>query len=68
MSSVYVGRLAAPKGVPGLIEAWKVVSQSIPNAKLALVGNNEVAFDAERLVRDAGLEGSVEVFLGLSDE
>lgn len=66
--AIYVGRLAGPKGVPGLISAWKEVVAALPHAKLALVGNNEVAFDAQRLVNEAGLSGSIEVFLGLDDE
>lgn len=66
--AIYVGRLAGPKGVPGLIDAWKRVTHAVPTAKLALVGNNEVAFDAERLVREAELQNCIGVFLGLSDE
>lgn len=66
--AIYVGRLANPKGVPGLIRAWADVVRRIPSAKLALVGNNEVGFDAQRLVREAGLVGSVDIFSGLSDD
>lgn len=66
--AVYVGRLAGPKGVPGLISAWKDVVAALPHAKLALVGNNEVAFDAQKLVDEAGLSDSIQIFLGLDDE
>lgn len=66
--SIYVGRLAAPKGVPGLISSWRRVVNALPHARLALVGNNEVGFDAQRAVQEAGLDASISVFSGLSDE
>jgi 1,2-diacylglycerol 3-alpha-glucosyltransferase len=35
---LYVGRVTPPKGVHLLVEAFKVVKQKIPNAKLLIVG------------------------------
>jgi glycosyltransferase involved in cell wall biosynthesis len=65
--AVYVGRLSGPKGVPGLIEAWKTVVAALPRARLGLVGNNEVGFDTEALIAKHDLEERITVLSGLSD-
>ena len=65
--AIYVGRLAVPKGVRGLIRAWSDVVTKIPTAKLALVGSTEDGFDAQILVDELQLRDNVEIISGLSD-
>ncbi|MGZ3499581.1 MAG: glycosyltransferase family 4 protein [Vulcanimicrobiaceae bacterium] len=65
--AIYVGRLAVPKGVRGLIRAWSDVVSTIPTAKLALVGSTEDGFDAQVLVDALQLRDNVEIISGLSD-
>lgn len=65
--AIYVGRLAEPKGVRGLISSWRAVVTSIPHAKLALVGSVENGFDPQLLIRELNLGENIEIFSGLSD-
>lgn len=67
-SAVYVGRLTGTKGVPLLIGAWRLVVNTMPQARLALVGESEPGFDPRGVVHEAGLDNSVSVLSGLSDE
>jgi glycosyltransferase involved in cell wall biosynthesis len=65
--AVYVGRRSIPKGIPDLLEAWRIVTERLPNARLALVGYDEAGFESGELVRRLGLSGSVGCFEGLDD-
>lgn len=65
--AIYVGRLAEPKGVRGLISSWRAVVTSMPDAKLALVGSIEDGFDPQLLIRDLDLCDNIEIFSGLGD-
>lgn len=41
-AAVFVGRLHHQKGVIKLIDIWKEVARTIPNAKLAIIGDGEL--------------------------
>jgi glycosyltransferase involved in cell wall biosynthesis len=68
MVVVSVGRLSAAKGVGTLLQAWRLVLENHPGATLVLVGNSSPDFDVSAEVQQLGLEASVTVMQGLSDE
>ena len=39
--AIYLGRISEEKGIPTLLEAWKIVIKKLPSAKLLLVGGTE---------------------------
>jgi glycosyltransferase involved in cell wall biosynthesis len=57
-TAIYVGALERIKGFDTLLEAWRMVAERMPAAKLLLVGNGRLAPLAAELVRD--LPGRVE--------
>ena len=57
-------RISAEKGVFTLIDAWKLVVATSPNAKLAIIGGGIDMQAAQARVRALGLEGNID-FLGL---
>jgi glycosyltransferase involved in cell wall biosynthesis len=59
----FVGRLAAVKGIPLLLEALRCVHDQDPSALLLLVGDGEQYEELQRLVGDKGLGERVR-FLG----
>ena len=61
---VFVGRLAAVKGVPLILEALKIVRELRPDALLLIVGDGEERQSLERFAQRLGIAGSVR-FLGL---
>jgi glycosyltransferase involved in cell wall biosynthesis len=61
---IFVGRLTPVKGVPLILEAFKVVQKSRPQALLLIVGDGEERPNLERLARHMGLADSVR-FLGM---
>ena len=61
---IFVGRLAAVKGVPLILEALKAVQESRPDVLLLIVGDGEERQTLERLVQRLRLGGSVR-FLGM---
>jgi glycosyltransferase involved in cell wall biosynthesis len=61
---IFVGRLAAVKGVPLILEALKAVKESRPDVLLLIVGDGEERQTLERLVQRLRLGGSVR-FLGM---
>jgi glycosyltransferase involved in cell wall biosynthesis len=60
---VFVGRLSAEKGINTLVDAFKQLKTSIPDAELRLVGTGPLGDQLKQQVADAGLKDSV-VFLG----
>jgi glycosyltransferase involved in cell wall biosynthesis len=53
--AVYVGRLAREKGLSSLVEAWPLVLQSHPTARLSLVGSGPEQPALESQARSLGL-------------
>jgi glycosyltransferase involved in cell wall biosynthesis len=56
---LYVGRLAAGKGLDTLLEAFSVLRAAVPSASLALVGSGPLQARLERRVLADGLARSV---------
>ena len=65
--AVYVGRFARTKGTHTLLNAWTALVRAMPNAKLALIGRNEVDFDVQKEIASLGLADRVQVFESLTD-
>lgn len=57
---LFVGMLVFLKGVHILIQAMKLVSRQIPDAKLLIIGRGGYKGQLEKLVSKLGLEGKVE--------
>lgn len=64
---VCVCRLAYPKGVDVLLQAWCLVRQRVPDAQLVLVGSGPLREQLEHLAAALDVGGSVE-FTGASDD
>lgn len=60
---VTMGRLNVQKGQWHLIRAFKKVEETIPNAKLVIIGEGELKEKLEKLVTDLKLDGKV-IFAG----
>jgi glycosyltransferase involved in cell wall biosynthesis len=56
----YVGRFVPIKNLPMLIEAFAAVNREAPRARLQLIGDGEAKPQLESMVRERGLEGTVE--------
>jgi glycosyltransferase involved in cell wall biosynthesis len=63
---IYLGRLAAEKGLFDLIDALRAVRESIPGVQLDVVGSGSLREDLVDRVNQAGLEAAVS-FLGSKD-
>jgi glycosyltransferase involved in cell wall biosynthesis len=59
---LFVGRLVRRKGLKDLIDAFKVVSEEIPDATLEIVGDGPEKRELEHMVADLGLGGKVSLF------
>jgi glycosyltransferase involved in cell wall biosynthesis len=59
---LYAGRLAEVKGLPLILQAFKVVRESRPDALLLIVGDGEDRQRLERLVQSEGLGEAVRFF------
>jgi glycosyltransferase involved in cell wall biosynthesis len=59
--AVFVGRFHPTKGILDLIEAWPIVLERVPNARLTLVGKGEPAYVeiVRGRIASLGLEGSI---------
>lgn len=60
---LYVGRLAREKGLFTLVDAFEIVAQQTPDARLVVVGDGGLRPELERLVENRGLRDRV-VFAG----
>jgi glycosyltransferase involved in cell wall biosynthesis len=61
--AIFVGRLHNRKGVDTLLEAWKVVSDSLANGRLLVVGSGTLSEELERRAQEMGL-GNLVTFAG----
>ena len=66
----YIGRLSASKGVGDLINIWGKVIESLPEARLAIIGGGSRRLEEEKreTVREMNLERNIEILGSLSDE
>lgn len=64
---VFTGRLHEAKGLRELLEAWKIVRQSQPRARLWLIGEGDLAPELARRSAELGLDNSV-VMPGVFDD
>lgn len=58
---LFVGRLAAVKNIPLLLNSWKIVIEQRRGAKLVLAGDGELREEIAQHIRDLGLSGTVEM-------
>jgi glycosyltransferase involved in cell wall biosynthesis len=65
--AVTVGRLAQPKGHKSLIEAWRLASPALPDARLLIVGDGELRSDLQQQVERLGLAERCH-FLGVGED
>ena len=63
----HVGRFTEAKNHPFLIEAFRIITETLPDAQLMLVGRGETEGAIRHLVKEKGLEDSVH-FLGVRDD
>ena len=66
--AVFVGRLAVEKNLGALIQAWPIVRESFPSARLTLVGEGPERPALERLARELGLSGAAVALPGALDD
>ncbi len=58
-SVVFAGRLEAQKGPLTALRAWRLVTNRVPEARLAMIGDGSLRPEVERLVERLGLASSV---------
>jgi glycosyltransferase involved in cell wall biosynthesis len=56
---VFVGRLVREKALPVLLQAWTLVHQRVPDARLELVGDGPLAQELQTLIEHWGLTSTV---------
>ncbi|MDD2807156.1 MAG: glycosyltransferase [Patescibacteria group bacterium] len=56
---LYLGRLKAYKSINVLLEAFKIVSEKIPNAKLVIAGSGEEDYKLKKLMTNLNLSDKV---------
>lgn len=66
--AIFVGRIHPQKGLNDLIKIWKIVSEKLPNAKLALIGggSQEDIKDLTNNIKISGLTKEI-IFLGFKE-
>ncbi|MDR5732623.1 MULTISPECIES: glycosyltransferase family 4 protein [Caballeronia] len=64
---LFVGRLSAEKGIDTLVEAFKILRKSVPDAELRIVGTGPLGDELKKQVADAGLQGAVHFLGSLQD-
>jgi glycosyltransferase involved in cell wall biosynthesis len=58
----FLGRLHPQKGVLQLIEIWHLVTQKLPQAKLAIIGNGDLQSKIESRIKELRLENNIRLF------
>ena len=64
---VCVSRLSYEKGIDVLLQAWHIVHQELPQAKLIIVGSGTLRVQLEQMAEALNIMGSVE-FVGLQQD
>lgn len=65
---IYAGRLAYPKRISEIIEAFAIASEILPDLELHIAGDGPLREETERLVHKKGLEGKLTFHGVLSKE
>lgn len=65
--AVFQGRFHPQKGVVELIDIWKLVTQKIPDARLAMIGDGPLMFDVINRIQEFGLNKNIDLFGYLHD-
>ena len=67
---LYIGRFSVNKGLDKMVDAFDVIADEIPGARLHIVGNDFDGLYPRLQQRIAGLRngGNIQVHMGLSDE
>ncbi len=65
--AVFQGRFHPQKGILELMEIWKLVTDKLPDAKLAVIGDGPLMKDVKNKIRELGLEKNVILFGYLYD-
>lgn len=60
--AVFIGRLHSQKGILELIDVWKIVTNKIPGAKLAVVGNGELEKEVRSKITKLKLKNNIKLF------
>jgi len=58
----FLGRFHLQKGVLAIIDIWKLVVASLPNAMLAMIGNGPLEAQVNQKLKEYGLERNVQLF------
>jgi glycosyltransferase involved in cell wall biosynthesis len=64
--AVYIGRFHPQKGIILLIDIWEKVTQILPHAKLAVIGNGELEKEVKAKIKKLKLNKSIDL-LGFLD-
>lgn len=65
--AVFQGRFHPQKGVVELIDIWKLVTQKIPKAKLAMIGDGPLVKEVKMQINKLNLEEDVKLYGFLHD-
>lgn len=60
--AVFQGRFHPQKGVVELIDIWKLITQKIPSAKLAMIGDGPLMVNVKNRIRELDLERNIDLF------
>jgi len=59
--AVYLGRLHPQKGVLELIDIWQIVTKSLPNAKLAIIGDGQLEPPIKSKIKKLKLQKKIQL-------
>lgn len=59
--AVFQGRFHPQKGVVELIDIWKLLTQKIPSAKLAMIGDGPLMSDVKSRIEELGLQKNIDL-------
>lgn len=60
--AVFIGRLHPQKGVLELIDIWNIVTQKLPQAKLAIIGNGPLESQVIKKIKRFKLANNIKLF------
>jgi glycosyltransferase involved in cell wall biosynthesis len=63
----FSGRFIACKGINHLLDAWKIVAETFPKARVQLLGDGRLMPEMKKLAADLGIDGAVD-FRGHVDD
>lgn len=66
-AAVFQGRFHPQKGVVELIDIWKLVTEQLPNAKLAMIGDGPLMNAVKDRIKELGIEDNIRLFGYLFD-